>query len=176
MGTAIAVSVVLVRIGPAPVVVPGVAPLALVVAALAAPMVLVMAVPRGWRISDALPEAAAVVMLVALVEVGGVGLLRVLLGSTMGLLLEAALLAAAGWLCISAARGARGRGGIYVAMAGLPVAMAAAVVLADTPGDERMAVAAVVAGEALLGAWLLRGTRTEMTAVPQESETVQVGG
>ena len=110
MGTALAASVVMVRIGPAPVVIPGVAPLTLVVAALAAPMVLVMAVPRGWRVSDALPEAAAVVMLVAVVEVGGVGLLRALLGGTVGLLLEAVILVAAGWMCVSATRTAKGRG------------------------------------------------------------------
>lgn len=176
MGTALAVSVVLVRIGPAPVVIPGVAPLTLVVAALAAPMVLVMAVPRGWRVSDAFPEAAAVVMLVAVVEVGGVGLLRVLLGSTVGLLLEAALLGAAGWLCISATRGPGGRGGIYVAMAGLPLAMAAAVVLADTPGDERMAVVAVVAGELLLVGWLVRASRSEIPAASAATERVGVAG
>ena len=61
-------------------------------------------------------------------------------------------------------------------MAGLPLAMAAAVVLADAPGDERMAVVAVVVGEALLVGWLLRGARTSTPAVPQPAETVQVGG
>jgi hypothetical protein len=61
-------------------------------------------------------------------------------------------------------------------MAGLLLAMAATVVLADAPGDERMAVVAVVAGEVLLAGWLLRGTRVSTTAVPQSAETVQVGG
>lgn len=179
MGAALAASVVLVRTGPAPVAVPGVAPLTLVVAALAAPMVIVMARPRGWRVSDALPEAAAVVMLMAVVEVGGVGLLRALLGSTVGLLVEAVLLGAAGWLCVSATRGPGGRGGLYVAMAGLPLAMAVAVLLADNPGDERMAVVAVVTGEVLLVAWLVRSSRSAMTATrttSASSEPVQMAG
>jgi putative copper resistance protein D len=176
MGTALAVSVVMARIGPAPVPIPGVAPLTLVVAALAAPMVLVMAVPRGWRVSDAAPEAASVVMLVVIVEVGGVGLLRVLLGSTIGLLAEGVLLVVAGWLCVSAARDPRGRGGLIVAMAGLPFAMAAAVLLADAPGDERMAIVAVLAGEALLVGWHLRASRSVSATVPAAPEPVQVAG
>ena len=176
MGTALAASVVMARIGPAPVIIPGVAPVTLVVAALAAPMVLVMAVPRGWRVSDALPEAAAVVMLVAVVEVGGVGLLRALLGSTVGLLLEAVILVASGWMCVSATRTSKGRWGLFVAMAGLPFAMAAAVVLADAPGDERMAVVAVVAGEALMVAWLQRAARMTAPSTPTAPEHVEVAG
>ena len=39
-------------------------------------------------------------MLVAMVEVGGVGLLRALLGGTVGVLVEVAILVAAGWMCV----------------------------------------------------------------------------
>ena len=61
-------------------------------------------------------------------------------------------------------------------MAGLPFAMAAAVVLADTPGDERMAVVAVVAGEVLMVAWLLRAARLTAPATPTAREPVEVAG
>jgi putative copper resistance protein D len=150
MGMAMGSAVVLTRIGPSPIPGSGFAPLTLVVLVLAVPMLVVLVRPRGWGVSDGLPEAAAVVSLVVLVEVGGVGLLGRLLGP-VGVLLELALLIGAGWLAVSSARVRVG--GLVVLALGLPFALAGAVLLADHPGTARMGVVAAIAGEVLLAAW-----------------------
>jgi putative copper export protein len=160
MGTAMGAAVVLTRIGPSPIPGSGFAPLTLIVLTLAVPMLVVLVRPRGWRVSDGLPEAAAVVSLVGLVEVGGVGLIGTLLGP-IGVLVELALLIGAGWLAVSSARGRIG--GLVVLAVGLPFAMAAAVRLAGHPGTTRMGVVAVLVGEALLATWWAYQRRTAST-------------
>ncbi len=156
MGMAMGSAVVLTRIGPSPLPGSGFAPLTLVLLSVAVPMITVLVRPRGWRVSDALPEAAAVVALVVVVEVGGVGLLSRLLGP-VGVLVEVALLVSAGWLAVSAARVRFG--GLVVLAVGLPFAIAGAVMLADQPGTARMGVVAVLLGEVLLAAWWARCRR-----------------
>lgn len=157
MGVAIGCAVALSRIGPSPVPGSGFAPLALVALGLGIPMLVVAIRPRGWAVSDNLPEAAAVVLLVAIIEVGGVGLLTRLLGP-VGLVLEGVLLVLAGWLAVSAAR--RHTGGLVTLALGLPIALLLAARLADRPEGLRMAVVAVVTAESLIGAawWLQRRT------------------
>ena len=168
MGTAIAMAVVLSRIGPSPIVGEGFAPLTLVVLGIATPLVFVTMVPRTWRVSDALPEAAAAVLLLVIIEVGGVGFLRHVLGS-LGLLAEIALLVLAGWAAVSAAQ--RSVGGRLVLALGLPVAIGVAVALAPRTGGALMAVASVLLAEVvLLTQW--RDTRP----VTAERALVDVAG
>lgn len=154
MGTAIAAAVVLARIGPSPIPGEGFAPLTLVMLALAAPAVLVAIVPRGWRVSDALPEAAAFVALLAIIEVGGVGLLRDLLGP-IGLVLEIALLLFTGWAAVAASR--HSTGGLLILAIGTPMALAVTTLMTHRPGALQMAVASAVIAEVVLAAlWLQR--------------------
>jgi hypothetical protein len=123
--------------------------------------------PRGWRVSDGLPEASAVVCLVVLVEVGGVGVVSRLLGP-VGVLVEVALLVGAGWLAVSASRSRIG--GLVVLAVGLPVAVTAAVMLADRPGAARMGVVAVLVGEVLLATWWSYQRRISATpSVPADA-------
>lgn len=161
MGLAIGSAVVLTRIGPSPVPGSGFAPLTLVVLGLGIPMLVVAIRPRGWHVTDGLPEVAAVLLLIAIVEVGGVGLLSRTLGS-IGMLIEAVLLVGAGWLAASAARVRVG--GLIVLAIGLPVALPVAAALSDRPGVMRMSVVAAVAAEALIVVWWLRGRRPAATA------------
>lgn len=150
MGVAIACAVALSRIGPSPVPGVGFEPLTLVALGLGIPMLVVAIRPRGWAVSDGLPEATAVVLLVVLVEVGGVGLLARLLGP-VGLIVECGLLLVVGWLAAAAAW--RHTGGLVTLAVGLPIALLIAASIADRPGGLRLAVVAVIAGEALLGVW-----------------------
>lgn len=159
MATALAASVVLVRLGPPPIPSTGFAPLSLVTLGIAAPMLALRIRPRGWRISDALPEAAMVVFLLVVIEVGGVGLMRTALGP-FGLLVELALLVSAGWCALSSARQSRIALGLGVV--GLPVALTVNVWLGDVV-PWRMSVIAAVLGIGLLMLWWRLERRTQAT-------------
>ena len=148
MGGVLAAAVVLSRIGPSPIPGEGFAPLTLVVLGLAVPMLVVAVRPRGWRVTDALPEVAAVLLVVVMVEVGGVGLIRAVLGP-LGLAAEVALLVIAGWLAVSAARGAA----LAILLVGVPAAVGLSTALADRPGTMRMAVVAGLVAVVLIGLW-----------------------
>lgn len=148
MGAAMAAGVVLSRIGSSPIPGEGFAPLSLVVLGLGAPAVVVGWRQRGWKVSDSLPEAAAFVLLLVMVEVGGVGLLNQLLGPA-GLLIETTVLVLAGWAAVSAAR--RSRSGLIVLMVGVPLALIMTTILSDRSGSAPMAVVAVVVAEVVLG-------------------------
>ena len=168
MGVAVAAAVVMARIGPSPVPGAGFAPLSLVVLGVGLPLLVVLIRPNGWRRTDSLPEVAAVVLLLVIVEIGGVGFLRGVLGP-LGLLVEVGVLSGAGWLAVSAAR--HGWGGVIVLAVGLPVALVAASVLAHRPGSDRMTVVAILAAEALVvGAVWLRRARS---AAPLAAEVAQ---
>lgn len=164
MGSALAAAAVLARIGPPSIPGGGFAPLTLIVLGVAVPTLIVSVRPRGWKVTDALPEVAAVLLLIVIVEVGGVGLLRALAGP-FGLALEIAMLLVVGWLAVAAARGPA----LVILAVGLPVAVAAATILADRPGASRMAVVAAVVAVLLVGLrWRMlrvaRVTRAESTA------------
>lgn len=173
MGVALAAAVTMARIGPPPVSMTGFAPLSLVAIGLGLPMVVLLAWPRGWRVADALPEAAAVVFLVLVVEVGGVGLLHAILGQ-VGLLLEVILLGLAGWAALAAARSSAGAGALTLII-GFPLAMTAVGVLAEDPVPVRMLVIAAVVGEALLAAWWW-ARRSAMTSRETPEVPVVVAG
>lgn len=169
MGAALAAATIMVRIGPPAVASPGIAPLTLIALGLGAPMVTVLMRPRGWRVSDGLPEAAVVALLIVMVEVGGVGLIRTLLGG-IGLVIELVLLVVVGWLAVSALRLPRSRPAAILAAVGLPVAFIAIVRMGDLV-SWRMAVVAVIAGEGLLLAWWRRW-QVSATSVAREPATV----
>lgn len=159
MGTALACAVVLSRIGPAAVPGDGFAPLTLVVLGIGAPLVGLTFLPHTWKLSDAYPEAAAVVLLLAMIEVGGVGLLRELVGP-LGLMFEAGLLLLFGWIALGAAR--HSVGGRLVLVIGTPVAVGIATALAGRPGTAQMAVTAVLFAEvALVWPWVGRRAQVE---------------
>jgi len=163
MGSALAAAAVLARIGPPSIPGGGFAPLTLVVLGVAVPMLIVTVRPRGWRVTDSLPEVAAVLLLIVIVEVGGVGLLRALAGP-LGLALEIALLVGVGWLALAAARGPA----LIVLAVGLPVAVAVATILADRPGTSRMAVVAALVAVLLVG---LRWRALHADRTPGEEST-----
>lgn len=165
MGIAMGCAAVLTRIGPSPVPATGIAPLSLVVLGLGIPMLIVTVRPRGWAVTDGLPEVAAIILLVVIVEVGGVGLLGRLLGP-VGVVAECALLLVAGWLAASASR--VGLGGLLTLAIGLPVALLVSAVIADRPDGLRMAVVAALTAEALLAAgwWSRRRTGQGAGATP----------
>ncbi|MFM8351460.1 MAG: copper resistance D family protein, partial [Actinomycetales bacterium] len=120
MGAALAASVVLVRLGPPPLPGTGFAPLTLVALGIGVPLVGLQIWPGGWRRANALPEAAMMVFLLVVIEVGGVGLLRAALGPS-GLLVELAVLLLAGWLAVAASRFSVGA--TWIGILGLPIAM-----------------------------------------------------
>lgn len=128
MGGALAAAVTMSRIGPSPIPGRGFAPLALLVLAVLAPIAIAQWAPKGWRLANAFPEAMVFVLLVAIVEVGGVGLLRVLAG-TFGLLLECGVLIVIGWLAVAAAR-TRRSATVLIAI-GSPIAIVIASLLAS---------------------------------------------
>lgn len=154
MASAIAASVVLVRIGPPPVPMAGFAPLSLVALAVGAGMLLARCYPKGWRIANAWPETAMAVLLLVLVEVGGVGLLRTVLG-VPGLAIEVGLILVAGWLAMVSLRQSIQSGSVvtaFIALVGLPVVLAVNALI----GDEvswRMSIVVGLIGEGLLVIW-----------------------
>lgn len=151
MGALMAASVVLVRIGPPPLPEAGFAPLTLVALGLIAPLAIVAMRPRGWRVSDAVPEVTALLLLLVMFEVGAVGLLRATVGG-IGLLLELALLLLVGWLASSVLRTPAGRIAWAILVVGLPVVMIATVIL-PVHVSWPMAVIATAVGELMLVAW-----------------------
>ena len=160
MGAAVAAGVALSRIGPPVVAGSGFAPLAVVMLAVGMPMLAVAVRPGGFGWGRSLPEVAAIVLLLAIVEVGGVGLLRTLFG-TLGLAVELALLVFCGWLAVSSVADRRA---VVVLAVGLPCALAAATALSHRFDGTRMTVVAIVCAEVFLGLWWRRLRRAEPTS------------
>ena len=146
MAAAIAAAVVLVRIGPPPIPMEGLAPLTVVALGIAGPMLMAEVRPAGWRVANAWPEASMVVLLLVLVETGGVGLFRSLLG-TLGLVIELVVMVVVGWLALAAARNSIPA--IVLGMMGLPAALVANAVLSEA-ASWRMTMIAALVGEAVL--------------------------
>ncbi|MBI1350099.1 MAG: hypothetical protein GC156_03175 [Actinomycetales bacterium] len=150
MGVALAAAVVLARIGPSAIPGQGFAPLTLVALGVAVPMLAVALRRGGQPMGRSLPEVWVVMLGVVVVEVGGVGLLRELLGP-LGLALEVALLLGVGWLAVGACRGSRSA--VVMLAIVLPVALGAASMLSDRPDSVRMTIVAALAAESLVVLW-----------------------
>lgn len=165
MGGAVAVSVVMARLGPPvlPPTGPGMTPVAVACLALAIPVLLVAAgagaraVPRLRRY----PEVLAVVFLVVVAEVGVVGVLPALLGAELGALLGALLLVASGWAFVTAVwRGAPWATGI-VMVGWAFVAVGGHLLGAWTPRESGLGL---VLAETLLAGLLLLPRRRSVRA------------
>ena len=167
MACAISAAVVMVRIGPPPIPVDGIAPLTLIALGIGLPMLIGLLRPTRLRIVTDWPEATMVVFLVVVVETGGVGLLRTTLGS-LGLIVELAGLLLLGWLASCAAR--RSGAAVVVGMVGLPLAMLANGLL-NSADSWRMTLVAALIGEGLFTlAWLMGRRRNSM--VPRMDQAV----
>ncbi|MCX6432730.1 MAG: CopD family protein [Actinobacteria bacterium] len=179
MGGAIALGIVLARLGPPNPTAPGTGftPVALSVLAIGVPLLLVVCASRRPRWVAALagyPEAAALGFLIVVAVVGVVGLPEALLGPELGALLGAMLLVGAGW-CWLAATG-RGTSWIDVAlvMVAWPVIMWLTADSVTGPGAHvPMAIATTVAVEALLAFLLIGRVRRVRT---DAREPVAVAG
>ena len=164
MGSAIAAATVLARIGPSPIPGTGMAPLAVVVLAIGVPSLLAFVAPASWGWIIRVPEVLAIVLVIAIVEVAGVGLARTLLGP-VGLVLEAAILVAVGWVAVSAIRASHGAQ--IILACGIPVGLLAAAWLSARPSGIYMWIVAILAAEVALVAG--RGRRTVDAALIKET-------
>lgn len=120
MASAISAAVVMVRIGPPAIPGEGIAPLSVIALGIGVPMLAAWLRPVRARIPNTWPEATMVLLLIVIVQTGGVGLLRMVLG-VPGLVLELASLLLFGWLACSAVL--RSRGSWVIGLVGVPVAM-----------------------------------------------------
>jgi uncharacterized membrane protein YeaQ/YmgE (transglycosylase-associated protein family) len=94
------------------------------------------------------------VLLLVLVEVGGVGLLRTVLG-VPGLALEIGLVLVAGWLAMVSLRQSIQSGSVvtaFIALVGLPVVLVVNALIGDDV-SWRMSIVVGLIGEGLLVIW-----------------------
>ncbi len=171
MGSAIAVSVVMSRIGisPARTATGEFLPPAVVLLALAAPLVLVWAFPRGHLLEQSwlgwlikFPQLSTVLLLVVVAEVAGVGVLGTLLGPQLGVILGTLLLVAAGYLWAASVVGTSTVVGIVIPMVGWPPVIFLISLLATDPVGWKTNLLSVVVAEALLiWVWFCRPTRVD---------------
>jgi putative copper export protein len=173
MGVAVAVSVTMSRIGPAPETVQThlVAPLMLVLIALAIPIVIRVALPREPRMprwATQYPEISAVLLLIVGAEFAGVGLTQSLLGPNLGSAVGAAVLLLCGWLFIGSLRTGRATPAIVLTMIGWPI-MVVVIAIFETQQLKAPALAPIIwstlLAEALLTMMLLRSQRTTSVLV-----------
>jgi putative copper export protein len=161
MATAIAVSVVLSRIGPphGTLATGAFSPLAIIALGLVIPALLAWSLPRpAWltRLS-AYPEVPAMALLVVVAEVAGLGLLNRWLGLELGLGLGSVLLVAVGWIATACLFGSRGMIGIVILMIGWPIAIVLTASLSPTLTSWQMNAVSIALAEAILVAIALRG-------------------
>jgi len=181
MGWAIAVSVTLARVGPGPALgghPDAFLPLAVVLLALAAGLLVAWAAPpsadRRWvRRVRSVPEVVAIVLLIVVVEVSGVGVLRLVLGVEGSAIAGSVLLVASGWLWAVAASDRRGRASVVLLMVGWPFALWLSILLSANGHVTRLDVASLVLAEALLGGFLWR---LREPAVSPADQPIPVGG
>lgn len=169
MGSAIAVAVVMSRIGisPARTATGEFLPPAVVILALAAPLVLVWAFPRGHLLEQSwlgwlikFPQLSAVLLLVVVAEVAGVGVLGTLFGPELGVILGTLLLVAAGYLWAASVVGTGTVVGIVIPMVGWPPVILFISLLATDPVGWKTNLLSVVVAEALLiWVWFRRPIR-----------------
>ena len=168
MAVAIAVSITLSRIGfEAATSAAGLfTPIAILMLALAAPLLLATVrntqqVRAKTSFSRNYPELASVVLIVAIIEVCGIGITTSVFGVQLGVIAGSILIFAAGWFWSVSIDGPRCRTGVIMAMVGFPLALLLADAIAKSASDWRILVVTIVATEALL-IWQL-STRTRAT-------------
>ena len=171
MGVAIALSIALARIGPAPAesATGGYSPVALALLGIALPMLIVHVRTqcnvraRLGASSRLLPwlrahsEVPAVILLVVVADVAGLQALNAFLGDQLGTIVGVMAIVAAGWLWAECLDSRQGLAGIAVVMVGWPVVIWING-FGQAPGTQaslRIAIATVIAAEALLVARLL---------------------
>lgn len=172
MGAAIAVSITLSRIGltPARTTTGEFLPPATVLLAIALPLLLVWSFPqrsprhllgRRWLVwLGGFQQLAAVLLLVVVAEVAGVGILGTLLGPELGVLLGSLLLLAAGYIWAASVVGSQSMAGIVIVMLGWPPVMWLIDLLATDPVGWKTMVLTIAVTEALLVMmWLRRSSR-----------------
>ena len=186
MGAAIALSVALSRIGPSPVRVIGgdYLPLATVMLALAVPLLLVWSFPQrtpqyvlGRRPLVWLrefPQLPAVLLLIAVAEVAGVGLFELLLGVELGVIFGSLILVVIGYVWASSVVGTRSVVGIALVMVGWPVVMWLVSIFAVNPLGWKGTWLSVLVAEALLTMLLVRWS-AGAERVPANTSTMTGG-
>lgn len=154
MAAAIAVSVVLSRIGPphGTLATGSFSPLAIVALAIVIPALLAWCLPRpAWitRLSS-YPEIPAMALLVVVALVAGLGLSYRWVGLELGLAIGSALMVAVGWIAVSCLFGSRGVIGLVILMVGWPIVIALTVSLSSTITSWQLNALGVALVEAIL--------------------------
>ena len=178
MGAAIAISVVLSRIGltPARTATGEFLPPATVLLAIAVPLLLVwvFAPPaprsrlgrRSWALLTGFSPFSAVLLLVVVAEVAGVGIFGTLLGPELGVVVGTLLLLAAGYLWATSVVATGSVAGIVLVMVGWPPVMWLINVLATNPVGWKTTLLSVLVAEALLAMlWVRRPNRVDSVDV-----------
>ncbi len=178
MGAALALSVAMSRIGPS-IVLPsgdGFTPLALVVLTLAAPILVISCLRPSSNGGFAAwvsryPEVWAVIMLIVVIEVGGVAVFTAFVGREPAAVLGSLTLVGAGTLWALSVAAAGSQSGVVVAMVGWPIAMIVVARLADTQLGWQAWLAALAVAEGML-ALALRGLRREASSNSEDESVV----
>lgn len=160
MATAIAISVVLSRIGPphGTLATGAYSPLSLVALGIVIPALLAWCLPRPAWLSrlSAYPEVPAMALLVVTSLVAGIGILDRWFGFELALGLGAALIAGTGWLALSCLFGPRGIIGIVILGLGWPIVIVITASLSTTITSWQLNGLGIVIVEAILIAIALR--------------------
>jgi hypothetical protein len=169
MGIAIAISVVLSRVGPAPagVATGDFAPVSLVMLAIAAPLLMIWAAgvevqqaskSRGLAWLRSQPEIVSVALLVVVAEVAGVQPLQSVFGTQLATVTGSVLILLAGACWAVAASGDRGQSAIVIVMIGWPVVvwLDARLQVAAPNANWRLTIVCALLAEAMLGWSLVR--------------------
>lgn len=164
MAAAIAVSVVLSRIGPphGTLATGDYSPLSIVALALVIPALLAWCLPRpAWlRRLSAYPEVPVMALLVVVTLIVGLGVLERWFGLELALGLGSLLLVGAGWVATSCLFGPRGIIGIVILGIGWPIVIALIASLSTTITSWQLNTLGVVIVEAILIAIALRNRVT----------------
>ena len=170
MAAAIALSVVLSRIGPphGTLATGAFSPLAIVALGIAIPTLIAWALPRpAWltRLS-AYPEVPAMASLVVVALVAGLGLAHRWLNLEIGLAVGSVLMVAIGWLAAGCLFGPRGIIGIVILMVGWPIAIALTASLSTTLISWQLNALSIAIAEAILIAIWARSRTSVSTKEP----------
>jgi putative copper export protein len=161
MAAAIAVSVVLSRLGPphGTIATGGFSPLAIVALAIVIPAVLSWSLPRpAWltRLAN-YPEISAMALLVVVAMVAGLGIFDRWFGVEMAYALGSLLMLGVGWIAAACLFGPRGIIGIVILGIGWPVVIVLTAALSPTTVPWPLTALTIAIAEAIVIAIALRG-------------------